>query len=245
MRASAMLEVKGRRILIDCGPDFHTQMLRFGRRSPDDRIDTMLATHQHYDHVGGVDDLRPYTYRKDDPKYKFPIYCQADVARDLKIRMPYSLGSHPYPGAPRIILHEINAFEPFTFEGIDILPLRVNHYILEMLGFRIGALGYITDAKTIPDRTVEALKGVDTLIINALRFKPHISHQTVDEALEIIRRINPRQAFLTHLSHDVGLHAEVERKLQEKVEALQAESSGSFTSTVHFAYDGLTLPIPD
>lgn len=230
MRCSAMLEYRGKRILIDCGPDFHQQMLNNGRRSADDNIDLLLVTHQHYDHVGGIDDLRPYCYR-DGQMYHFPVYCQADVSRDLRRRLPYCFSDNPYPGVPQFDLRVIHPFRPFKVDGdIEILPVEINHSILEIVGFRIGPLAYVTDAKFVPEATVEALKGVDTLVINALRKKPHGSHQTLAEALEVIEKIGPRVAYLTHLSHDMGLHAEVSMELPENV---------------FIAYDGLTITIPD
>lgn len=217
LRASALLEVAGKRILIDCGPDFHQQMLRHGERSRQDRLDALLVTHQHYDHVGGIDDLRPYCYQEEMKESGFPVYCQTDVARDLRERLPYSFKADPYPGAPRFDLREIEAGKSFEVAGLEVLPVRVNHYLLDILGFRIGELGYITDAKVVPDDTVEAMKGVDTLVINALRHKPHISHITLDEALELISRIKPRVAYLTHMSHDMGRYAEVAPTLPENV----------------------------
>ncbi len=230
LRASALLEVAGKRILIDCGPDFHQQMLRHGERSRQDRLDALLVTHQHYDHVGGIDDLRPYCYQEEMKETGFPVYCQADVARDLRERLPYSFKADPYPGAPRFDLREIEAGKSFEVAGLEVLPVRVNHYLLDILGFRIGGLGYITDAKVVPDDTVEAMKGVDTLVINALRHKPHISHITLDEALELISRIKPRVAYLTHMSHDMGRYAEVAPTLPENV---------------FLAVDDLKIHIPD
>lgn len=225
LRTSALVETGGKRILIDCGPDLREQMLRHGVRSVDDRLDALLLTHQHYDHVGGIDDLRPYCYGIEPG---FPIYCQGDVVRDLRARLPYCFSEHPYPGVPRIDLHEIKAGIPFQAAGVEVLPVGVNHYLLDILGFRIGALGYVTDAKKIPDATVEALKGVDTLVINALRHTEHISHLSLEEALEMVRRIGPRVAYLTHISHQLGLHAEVEPALPEGV---------------RLAYDGLKIKI--
>ena len=230
LRASALLEVGGKRILIDCGPDFHQQMLRHGERSRQDRLDALLVTHQHYDHVGGIDDLRPYCYQEEMKESGFPVYCQADVARDLRERLPYSFKADPYPGAPRFDLREIEVGKSFRAAGLEVLPVRINHYLLDILGFRIGGLGYITDAKVVPDDTVEAMKGVDTLVINALRHKPHISHITLDEALELISRIKPRVAYLTHMSHDMGRYAEVAPTLPENV---------------FLAVDDLKIHIPD
>lgn len=204
-------------------------MLRHGHRSADDRLDALLVTHQHYDHVGGIDDLRPYCYQENMKETGFPVYCQWDVARDLRERLPYSFRKDPYPGAPRFDLREIEAFKPLAVAGVEVLPVRVSHYILDMLGFRIGGLGYVTDAKSLPDQTIESLRGVDTLVINALRHKPHMSHLTLPQALEVIERIRPRVAWLTHVSHDMGPAADVAPLLP---------------SNVALAYDGLKITIP-
>ena len=230
LRASALIETpRGHRVLIDCGPDFHQQMLRHGKRSPEDHLDALLVTHQHYDHVGGLDDLRPYCYNEHGP-IDFPVFCQPDVAHDLRERLPYSFSDHPYPGAPRYDLHEIHPMQPFEVCGLEVLPVPVNHYLLEIVGYRIGKLGYITDAKKVPHTTVEALRGIDTLIINALRQKPHMSHMTLEEALGVIAEIGPRVAYITHISHDMGLYTEVEPTLPPNV---------------HLAVDDRTINIPD
>lgn len=229
LRASALVEVDGKRILIDCGPDFREQILRHGQHSVDDRLDALLLTHQHYDHVGGIDDLRPYCAQEDIKAAGFPVYCQKDVARDLRARLPYSFNEHPYPGVPRFDLREIEPYKFFEVAGVEILPIQINHYLLEIVGFRIGKLGYITDAKLVPEKTVEALKGVDTLVINALRQKTHVSHMTLGESLEIISQVKPRVSYLTHISHDMGPHAVVAAQLPPNV---------------FLAYDDLKIEIP-
>lgn len=229
MRCSALLETEGKRILIDCSPDFHEQMLRHGKRSVDDSLDALLVTHQHYDHVGGLDDLRPYCYLKVATD-GFPVYCQGDVASDLRERLPYSFRENPYPGVPRFDLRVIKAFEEINVAGIKVMPVRIQHSILDMLGYRIGNLGYITDAKLVPDKTIEVMKGVDTLVINALRLTPHGSHMSLSESLEVVKKIHPRVAYLTHISHQLGLHAEVSKTLPENV---------------FLAYDDLEITIPD
>ncbi len=221
LRASVMVAVGETNILIDCGPDFREQMLRVG--SP--RLEALLITHSHYDHVSGIDDLRPYCTIGDG----FPIYCKSDVATDLKERVPYCFAEHPYPGVPALNINEISS-KPFKIGDIDILPLPVMHYKLPIVGYKIGNLAYIADAKTIPDSTIEMLRGVDTLVINALRTKEHISHMTLAQALDVINEIKPRVAYLTHLSHDMGLHNEVSRRLPENV---------------RIAHDGLSIFIPD
>lgn len=216
LRTSAMISVNGKNILIDCGPDFRQQMLQSHLR----RIDAVLITHIHYDHTGGIDDLRPFGENR-----MLPIYMESSVAEGIRNRLPYCFADHRYPGVPNIMLQEIG-MEPFTIEEITVTPIRVMHYKLPILGYRIGGLAYITDALTIPETEYEKLKGVDVLVINALRKQPHLSHQTLNEALQVIGRVNPREAYLVHMSHHMGLTAEVEKELPPHV---------------HFAYDGLTV----
>ena len=158
----------------------------------------------------------------------FPIYCKSDVATDLKERVPYCFAEHPYPGVPALNINEIST-KPFKIGDIEIIPLPVMHYKLPIVGYKIGNLAYITDAKVVPDSTIEILRGVDTLVINALRTKEHISHMTLAQALDVVNAIKPRITYLTHLSHDMGLHNEVSRRLPENVK---------------IAYDDLSIFIP-
>ena len=216
LRASAIVETDDARILIDCGPDFRTQVLRL----PFEKIDGVLITHEHYDHVGGLDDLRPFCRFG-----SVPIYAENYVAQGLRLRMPYCFVDHRYPGVPNICLQEIG-LSPFLIEGIEIVPIRVMHYKLPILGYRIGRFAYITDALTIPESEYEKLKDIDVLVVNALRKKPHLSHQTLADALRIIDRVGPREAYLVHMSHHMGLTLEVEKELP---------------AHVHFAYDGLVI----
>lgn len=216
LRTSAVVSVNGKNILIDCGPDFRQQVLRAGIG----RIDAVLITHIHYDHTGGIDDLRPF-----GGKHTLPIYLEPSVAEGIRTRLPYCFGDHLYPGVPNIRLQEIG-IEPFTIENIEVTPIRVMHYKLPILGYRIGGLVYITDALTIPDEEYAKMKQVDVLVINALRKQPHLSHQTLDEAMRVIERVQPREAYLVHMSHHMGLTAEVEKELPPHV---------------HFAYDGLVV----
>lgn len=207
LRTSAIIRTEGKNILIDCGPDFREQILRAS--SVD--LDMLLLTHSHYDHVGGIDDLRPYCAGK-----PFPVYCRKDVSRDLKARVPYCFSDHPYPGVPSFELIEIDE-APFVAQGIEITPIPVMHFRLPILGYRIGNMAYITDAKYVDDSVVGRLKGIGLLIINSLRKEPHISHMSLDETLEIVRRISPGQTYLIHMSHDMGLHEEVACQLPENV----------------------------
>lgn len=220
MRTSALLAVGDRKLLIDCGPDFRTQMLKFHNGA----VDALIVTHTHYDHVGGVDDLRPFTYPDG-----FDVYCRDDVARDFRQRIPYCFAEHPYPGVPVLRLHEIRELEPVVAGGLEVLPFPVMHGRLPILGFRIGPLAYVTDAKTLPQAAIDAMAGVDTLVINALRHDEHISHMNLRQALDVIETVGPRVAYLTHLSHQMGRHVEVEPTLPPGV---------------RIAYDGLTVDIP-
>lgn len=208
LRCSALLEAKGKHILIDCGPDFRTQILALG--SPD--IDALLITHSHYDHVGGMDDLRPFCYEH----HGLDVYCRHDVADDLRTRMPYSFNTNHPERVPTFHLHEISDV-PFIVKGITVTPLPVMHGSLPITGFRIGQLAYITDAKTIPQATMQRLTGVDTLVINALRPREHPTHMNLAAALDIIAKVKPKQTYLTHLSHDMGLHAETSLLLPDNV----------------------------
>lgn len=199
-RTSAILSVAGKNILIDSGPDLRTQLLRAG--SP--ALDALLLTHIHYDHVAGIDDLRPYCYRA-----PMPVYCRQDVADGLKRIVPYSFAENPYPGVPTFDLHVIDPDRPFHIGDIEIVPLPVMHYKMPILGYRIGSFAYVTDCKTMPDATFRLLRGVDTLVINGLRMAPHMSHLSVPEAIELIHKIAPRRAYITHISHDLGPAASV------------------------------------
>lgn len=221
LRASVLLTVNGKNLLIDCGPDFRSQIISAGAPP----IDAALLTHSHYDHVGGIDDLRPYCRVTDG----FDLYCREDVARDLHARVPYCFKKHPYPGVPIFNIHVIDD-RSFRIGDIDITPLPVIHYRLHIYGFRIGDFAYITDAKHIPDTTFELLEGVDTLVINALRKEEHLSHMNLEQALDAIGRIRPRVAYLTHIADKLGLSSEVGPTLPDGVK---------------LAYDNLEISVPD
>lgn len=217
LRASALIETDDTRILIDCGPDFRTQVLGL----PFKKIDGVLITHEHYDHVGGLDDLRPFCRLGE-----VPIYAEPHTAERLRTRMPYCFVDHSYPGVPNIPLQEIEENRTFLINHIPVTPLRVMHGRLPILGYRIGNIGYITDMLTMPDVSYEQLRQLDVLVINALRIAPHPTHQNLAEALETARRIGAKKTYFIHMSHHIGLQAEVERQLPPHV---------------YFASDGLEI----
>ena len=217
LRASALIETDDTRILIDCGPDFRTQVLGL----PFKKIDGVLITHEHYDHVGGLDDLRPFCRFGE-----VPIYAEPHTAERLRTRMPYCFVDHSYPGVPNIPLQEIEENRTFLINHIPVTPLRVMHGRPPILGYRIGNIGYITDMLTMPDVSYEQLRQLDVLVINALRIAPHPTHQNLAEALETARRIGAKKTYFIHMSHHIGLQAEVERQLPPHV---------------YFASDGLEI----
>ena len=210
LRCSIMVETESTRILVDAGPDFRQQILP----QPFRRIDGILVTHSHYDHVGGMDDIRPYCQFGQIDVYADPI-----ARKGMLEMLPYCFAENRYPGVPAIGLHEIHAGQPMRIGDIDILPVEVMHGKLPILGYRFGNFAYITDMKSIADDQAALLQGVDTLLVNALRFdKPHHSHQLVDDAIAFARSIGARRTLLTHMCHDVGLHAKVNQQLPQGVE---------------------------
>lgn len=217
LRAAALICTDDATLLVDCGPDFRQQMLS----TPFGKIDGVLITHEHYDHVGGLDDLRTFSRLG-----RVSVFAEPFTAGRIRTRMPYCFAENRYPGIPDIRLQEIEAGKAFRINATEVTPLRVMHGRLPILGYRIGKLAYITDMLTLPDETYRQLEGVELLVLNALRIKPHITHQSLDEALETARRINACETFLTHISHQMGLHAEVEKHLPPHV---------------HLAYDGLEI----
>lgn len=218
-RCSALVETKGVTLLIDVSPDFRQQALRTNITS----LDAALITHSHYDHVGGLDDLRPFCAGG-----KFSIYLRKDVNEDLHKRLDYCFRESLYPGVPAFDMHEITD-APFMVKGVKVTPISVLHGKLPIVGFRIGDFAYVTDAKTIPEEEKEKLKDLEVLVLNGLRYKEHFAHFTIEEALAMIKELKPKRAFLTHFCHEAGKHEELEEKLPAGVSP---------------AYDGMVINIP-
>ena len=219
LRTSAYVEYKGLKIVIDAGPDFRQQMLR------EDicRLDAILLTHKHKDHTGGLDDVRSLNYLTGKA---FPVYCEKEVFESLEMEYSYAFDKVKYPGVPEYEIHLIDE-KPFSIKGTEIVPLRVRHYRMDILGFRFGELAYITDGSFIPEQTFGLLKGIRTLIINCVRIEKHISHFCLEEAIAISRSIGAEQTFLTHMSHQMGTHEEITKMLP----------AGIFPG-----YDGMEIP---
>ena len=227
LRTSALIEHNGFRILIDCGPDFRQQMLR----EEISDLDAIILTHQHKDHTGGLDDIRAFNYFR---KSAFPIYAEPLVQDSLKMEYSYAFTEYKYPGVPEYQLYTIGE-EPFSIvktlpDGstttLEIIPIRVYHYKLPILGFRIGDMAYITDGSSIPESEFQKLEGVELFIINTVRHQKHISHFSLPEALDVIKKVGANRNYLTHMSHQLGTHANLQSMLPEDVQP---------------AYDGLKL----
>ncbi|MFZ9755023.1 MAG: MBL fold metallo-hydrolase [Bacteroidia bacterium] len=218
LRSSLLIEIDGKNLVIDAGPDFRYQMIRAGVA----RLDAILFTHEHRDHTAGLDDIRPFNYRQQAP---IPVYLHSRVLESLKGQFAYLFAENPYPGIPDVDFRLIeNA--PFTLDGIDIIPLEVMHYRLPVMGFRFGSFAYVTDANYIAETELDKLKGVEVLVLNALRLEPHISHFTLSEAVEMANKVGAKQTYFTHMSHQIGFHEAVCKELP---------------SGIDLAYDGLVL----
>ncbi|MCR4681641.1 MAG: MBL fold metallo-hydrolase [Bacteroidales bacterium] len=209
LRTSAFVEVKGTRLLIDAGPDLRQQLLR----NHITMVDAILVTHEHKDHLGGVDDIRPIYFQKRAP---IEIYGLQRVLNVIRKDYDYAFKPHPYPGVPSLHLNPIKD-DPFVVNGVEILPIHVRHLTLPILGYRIGNFGYVTDASFIPETDLNKLKGLDVLVLNALRIKEHYSHFNLAQALHVIELLAPKRAYLTHISHEMGRYVEVSPMLPDNV----------------------------
>ena len=215
-----MIEEGSMRIVVDVGPDFRQQMLRHEV----DNLDAILLTHEHADHIFGLDDIRSFNWVR---KSAMDVYCEPRVQENLRSIFNYVFAVNKYPGTPRMDLIDIDN-ERFKIGSIDIIPIRVYHHKLPVYGFRFGRFAYLTDFNTIEDKELEKLEGTDTLVICALRKNPHIAHLDLKGALDLIEKISPRKAYLTHMSHEIGKHADLIAELPVNIEP---------------AYDGLILEL--
>ena len=221
LRVSVLIETEKNTLVIDSGPDFRTQMLRVKVQN----IDGILYTHEHKDHVAGMDDVRPFCFKH---KKEIEIYAHKRVLNQLKQEFHYVFDERfNYPGIPRINPNEITN-TPFEINGETITPIDGLHYKLQVFGFRIGDFTYITDMNSISEEEIEKIKGTKVLVLNALQKTEHISHFTLEEAIEMVKLINPEKAYFTHMSHTLGLHDEIMNELPENIE---------------LGYDGLEITI--
>ena len=218
LRTSILIEKDETSLVIDAGPDFRQQMLRENVR----RLDAIILTHEHKDHIAGMDDVRAFNYKSQDA---IDIYAEERVQKAVRKEYSYVFAEFQYPGIPKMRLNSVNEYG-FTVRNILLTPLRAFHYRLPVYGFRIGNLAYITDANYVPEETKEKLFGVKYFVINALRREKHISHFSLREAIDLIREISPRKAFITHISHQMGRHEEV---------------SVTLPPGIMLAYDGLSF----
>lgn len=221
LRVSVWMQWEGGSYVIDCGPDFRQQMLACGCK----RLDGILFTHEHSDHTAGLDDIRPFFFRQGD----IPIYAHSRVIENLRRRYDYIFTDvDKYPGAPSVTVHEVENNISFSIAGKTVIPIHAQHGSLPIFAYRIEDFAYMTDVKVIDDTEIEKLKGVKVLVVSALRVEPHESHFNLEEALQLIDKVKPERAYLTHISHLMGFHAEVSDKLPENV---------------YLAYDNLEITI--
>jgi phosphoribosyl 1,2-cyclic phosphate phosphodiesterase len=220
LRTSVWIETPEASIVIDSGPDFRCQMLRANVR----KLDAIIYTHGHKDHVAGMDDVRAYNYHYNKA---MEVYATEPTQAILKREFEYVFQNQNYPGIPQVNLNTISN-QPFYINGLQVTPIRVLHYNLEVLGFRIGDFTYVTDANYIAPEELEKAKGSKAFVLNALRHQEHISHYNLKEAIEIAGKVGADNSYFTHISHQLGLHAKVEKKLPKGM---------------HLAYDGLILDL--
>ncbi|MEJ8802248.1 MBL fold metallo-hydrolase [Pontibacter sp. H249] len=220
LRVSVHLQVNGKSIIIDSGPDFRQQVLRERIK----KLDALVFTHEHKDHTAGLDDIRAYNFSQNKD---IPIFGEQRVLDQLQREFAYIFADYKYPGIPRVELNSIKN-ELFEVEGVPFTPIRVLHYKLPVFGFRVGDFTYITDANHISQEEQEKIKGSKVIVLNALRHEPHISHFSLQEAVNLLEELQPEQAYLTHISHLLGQHREVEPQLPD---------------FIRLAYDGLQVEV--
>ena len=219
-RTSIFIETEEQNLVIDTGPDFRMQMLRLGAK----KLDGVLYTHEHKDHTAGLDDIRPFNFAQ---KKDMAVYAQKQVIEQIKREFAYAFSPKRYPGVPKINSIEIDE-KPFFVGKKEIIPIPVMHHKLPVLGFRIGDFSYITDANHIPEKSLDLIKGSKVLVLNALQKSPHLSHFTLEEAIEIAKASSVPKTYFTHMSHRLGLHSEVSEELPEGID---------------LAYDGLEISL--
>lgn len=228
LRVSALIQWEEFNVIIDCGPDFREQMLgtlsqNCNSEQPLPRVAGILFTHEHADHVAGLDDIRPFVFNQGD----MPIFAHRRVLETLQRRFDYVFATeNRYPGAPSVSQHEVRNNTNIPLGNIQVVPIEVFHGSLQVFGYRFDSIAYLTDVKTIALEEIEKLKGLDILVINALRYEPHETHLNVEEAVALAKKIGAKSTYLTHISHVMGFHAQVEKTLPPNI---------------YLAYDGLTL----
>ena len=220
LRTSVLIEDNNQTIVIDTGPDFRQQMLRENVQ----KLDAIVYTHQHKDHVAGMDDIRAFNYKF---KKDMDIYCTTEVEEALIREFPYVFSSYKYPGVPQIKVHNIKN-EPFNINGVEISPIEGLHYKLPVFGYRINDFVYLTDVSFVSEKEKEKMKGADIIVLDALRKTPHISHFTMEQAVDLLEELQPKQGYLIHISHLMGLHNEVVKELPDFIKP---------------AHDGLVLQL--
>lgn len=219
LRSAVLIQSATTSVVIDTGPDFRQQMLREEVL----RLDAVVFTHEHKDHISGMDDIRAFNYRN---QQKMPVYCTARVEQALRREYQYVFDEIKYPGIPEVEMVNITHNEPFMVGDILLTPILVYHYQLPVLGFRVNDFTYITDASSIPEAEMKKIAGSQVVVLNALRKEPHISHFNLEQALEMMQRLQPEKGYLTHISHLMGKHADVQQELPGNIE---------------IAYDGLQV----
>lgn len=209
LRSSILIEVDDKTIVIDTGPDFRQQMLTANVQ----KLDAVLLTHEHKDHIGGMDDVRAFNFKQRKP---MDVYCSKDVSEGLKREFSYAFAERKYPGVPQINIIEIEN-GAFSINGLGIIPIKGKHYNLDVFGYRIGDFSYITDVNHIEEEEIDKIKGSKTVVLCALRKPKHYSHFNLEQALELMKRLNPEKGYFTHISHLMGLQQVVQIELPENM----------------------------